>query len=596
MKNSHPTRRHNGVERVHAAALGALALAAVGATSRAQSQVYFSVDWHGPTKSRPDSAGAVPITEGDVLRAPLGGPAFNTTFAPQTVFTGQVVGITLYPSCLPGSPGQPCGAELDALSFGNEPCYVPGGPPTGPRPRLYFSVDRFAQGVPGSLGAPGVRTESPARDAAADVYTPVLQLNPPVAPAAVPPSNIQVLDGDGRPSASGALRRGVGLFEPHAVPPVPGADSGDNLDALHIGQLPTGANAAIYFSLDGGFPDVTGVPNTNSAALNGTSPAAVMRKLLGGGSATVYASPSQLGLHPTNDDIDALSLRDNGDGVFQPSQVPFDWICGLAPAATDMLLFSVRRGSALIGQPDSQFGLPIEPGDVLTTPIAGGNGRPAIFIAAEALGLRTMRSDGAPIPDELDAIALDDEPYFDCNNNGVEDAVDIAQGFSSDTNNNGIPDECEQTYTRYCTCEAGLGPCGNDSPGTGCLNSTGVGGLLCGVGTTSVATDDLEMDATGLPPGAPSLLFSGTAQVQTPFGDGLRCVSSSVVRLGVQTANGSGIAYWGPGILNTLCTVHSICLSAGSTRHYQVWYRNAPVYCTPSTFNLTNGLSVTYTP
>jgi hypothetical protein len=32
---------------------------------------------------------------------------------------------------------------------------------------------------------------------------------------------------------------------------------------------------------------------------------------------------------------------------------------------------------------------------------------------------------------------------FDCNGNGVEDAVDIAGGYSADEDGNGIPDECE---------------------------------------------------------------------------------------------------------------------------------------------------------
>ncbi len=31
----------------------------------------------------------------------------------------------------------------------------------------------------------------------------------------------------------------------------------------------------------------------------------------------------------------------------------------------------------------------------------------------------------------------------DCNQNGVEDSVDIAFGSSSDVNKNGVPDECE---------------------------------------------------------------------------------------------------------------------------------------------------------
>jgi hypothetical protein len=29
---------------------------------------------------------------------------------------------------------------------------------------------------------------------------------------------------------------------------------------------------------------------------------------------------------------------------------------------------------------------------------------------------------------------------------------------------------------------------------------------------------------------------------------------------------------------------------------YQVWYRNASAFCTPATFNLTNGLRVTWVP
>jgi|GEM_PF-2826482 len=32
----------------------------------------------------------------------------------------------------------------------------------------------------------------------------------------------------------------------------------------------------------------------------------------------------------------------------------------------------------------------------------------------------------------------------DCNDNGIEDSVDIAFGSSSDANANGVPDECER--------------------------------------------------------------------------------------------------------------------------------------------------------
>jgi hypothetical protein len=36
--------------------------------------------------------------------------------------------------------------------------------------------------------------------------------------------------------------------------------------------------------------------------------------------------------------------------------------------------------------------------------------------------------------------------------------------------------------------------------------------------------------------------------------------------------------------------------AAGDVRTYQVWYRNAAAFCTPSTFNLTNGTQVTWAP
>ncbi len=566
-----------------ACGLGASALAG-------QSQVLYSVDYHGPTKSRPDSATGVPISEGDVLGiAPA--PVFGPFPAPRTVFNGGQVGIITYPTCLPTVPGQPCGAELDALSLGNDRRFQPPGPGVA-QPRVYYSVDRFAQGNSASVGSPGVRTEGPARDAAADIYTPVFQLVPPVQPTGIAPSSIQVQDGNGRPSATGAMSPGIGLFEPHSPQPAPAADAGDNIDALHLGPIEAGA--AIFFSLDASFPDPNGVPNSGSAQQNNMSPSAVMRTPLAGGVPQVYATPQQLGLNPFADDLDGLALAENGVPGFQPSLNPYDWGPGIT-TGTDMLLFSVRRGSALVGQLDSLMNQRIVPGDILTTPI-GGVGTPAIFIAAEALGLVVDRISATATSDELDALAIDYSPIHDCNNNGVEDAVDIAQGQSSDSNNNGIPDECEQTYSRYCTCSAAFAPCGNTAATTGCLNSTGVGGALDGIGTTSVATDDLEIVASGLPPNVSNLLFSGPNATQVTFGDGVRCVAGPTYRLALQNATAGGISNFGPAILNDLCTTYGQCLGIGSTFHYQVWYRNAAAYCTAATHNLTNGLMVTYTP
>jgi len=35
-------------------------------------------------------------------------------------------------------------------------------------------------------------------------------------------------------------------------------------------------------------------------------------------------------------------------------------------------------------------------------------------------------------------------------------------------------------------------------------------------------------------------------------------------------------------------------ITAPGTRTYQVWYRNAAAFCTASTFNLSNGVSIVW--
>jgi hypothetical protein len=108
------------------------------------------------------------------------------------------------------------------------------------------------------------------------------------------------------------------------------------------------------------------------------------------------------------DDLDALILNDFTDGSFgtyTPTAGPYSWL-GLFAAPTDMLLFSLRRGSAQIGTPDGIYGAPIEEGDILV-PMGPGL-PPGIWIAAEALGLATVRSGtaaawGVPNPQYLGA-------------------------------------------------------------------------------------------------------------------------------------------------------------------------------------------------
>lgn len=565
------------------------------ASAQAPGRLVGSIEWQSVSTGQLDGSGAFPLTEGDLLAPTVGG--FGPLPRMSVVLSGGQLGLPGYAACSGHASGTPCGVEVDAHSRGNETLFLPPGVP-GLRPRIYWSVDEYARGVDGGLpGQNMLRIEALAFEAAADVYTTRNLLSGPLQPGAFAPSTLVVLDGNGLLSSAGVpsvRARGLGLVEP--IQPGAPFDQGDNLDALSLSMpVPGGAE---YYSLDGGLVDpASGVAGSNSAATLSVSPSAVLKRLPGA-AVSVYATPAQLGLDLEgfgSDDLDALALADDGDGVFHASLAPNDWVNAAGAQVGDMLLFSVRRGSRVIGRADSLFGLPIEPGDILTTPI-GGVGRPAIYIPAEALGMRTQRS-GAVQADDLDAIGVEKDPYWDCNHNGVEDSVDIAQGASSDNNQNAIPDECEDEYTKSCFCTAGAGPCSNDDPAAGCRNSLGVGGALDPSGTTSIVEDDLILTASNLPPNVVGLLFCGPNTAFTPFGDGLRCVGSPLYRLGAASANASGVLVRGPGLGLQACSTPGLgCFTVGQLLRFQSWYRNAANYCTPSPFNLTNAVDVVFTP
>lgn len=76
--------------------------------------------------------------------------------------------------------------------------------------------------------------------------------------------------------------------------------------------------------------------------------------------------------------------------------------------------------------------------------------RPLVLIPTLLLLATAARAPAAELPaplPRLAPIAVPIEPLFDCNQNGIEDSVDIAVGSSSDANWNAIPDECEEPST-----------------------------------------------------------------------------------------------------------------------------------------------------
>ncbi|MCP3914203.1 MAG: hypothetical protein GY711_01470 [bacterium] len=586
-----------------------LAATCIAFASAAQQDVTFSIDWHGPTISMQSPAGA-PITEGDLLFPPLGRPAFGPLPPPRTFLNGGQLGLSRYDLCSPHPPSQPCGVEVDALSFGDD--FLLTGS-AGEDYTVYFSVDEYATGDSGNPIVPSVTSEFATGDHGTDIFGSNM-----LPPAPTPPvlfNNVGVVDGDGLPSATLAatIYPGVGLIEGNiagtGLPSNP--DMGDNLDALNIGPRPDPLTGPVFFSVDGAFFDpLVMVPNSGTAQFENVRAGDVLVRIPGG-QFQVYADSAQLGLDlmgPNTDDLDALVLVENGMPGYQRSVIPYDWLAGFTGVPSDMLLFSVRRGSALIGMVDSLLGLQIVEGDVLVPPV-GGATTPGIFITAESLGLVADR--GGTSSDDLNAGDVTGDKITDCNNNGIEDWVDINTGFSCDVNGNSIPDECEPKGTSFCQCTAANAPCGNGNANAGCENSTGAGAELTGDGTSSVFSDDIVLRVTDLPSNQFGIFFMGQGTTSAPLADGYRCVDSSpafpLFRFQQQVFNtgAAGTAEFGEGtalgpIIDASCTTLGAggCIELGQTWYFQAWYRDpvgGPCGNGGTHSNLTNGWMVTFT-
>jgi hypothetical protein len=76
--------------------------------------------------------------------------------------------------------------------------------------------------------------------------------------------------------------------------------------------------------------------------------------------------------------------------------------------------------------------------------------------------------------------------------------------------------------------------------------------------------------------------------------DGLRCVSGSVIRLGVKSSVGGSASYPQAGDLSI--SVKGLVPPAGGTRHYQAHYRDSATFCTSATSNFTNGVTAVWAP
>ena len=178
-----------------------------------------------------------------------------------------------------------------------------------------------------------------------------------------------------------------------------------------------------------------------------------------------FAGPATLGLLAA-DTIDALVLSDLTCAGEPP--VPSDPPTpnGQLDPGFDEVLFSLHRSSPTLFGPDGEPGVADvdddgnEVVDDFSETGFGDDWSPATIFHSRFNGRFSVYASGAELgllpTDDLDA--LDVGPTLvirDCNCNDVDDACDIARGYSTDCNANGVPDECER-QANDCNC--------NDTP------------------------------------------------------------------------------------------------------------------------------------
>ncbi len=146
-------------------------------------------------------------------------------------------------------------------------------------------------------------------------------------------------------------------------------------------------------------------------------------------------------------------------------------------------------------------------------------------------------------------------------------------------------------------CMSGA-PCANHDKNAGCLNSTGVGATLGAAGSSSVALDELRLEARKLQPNKSAILFMGAGVGQTVLGDGLRVVSSAssgFYRYGVMQSNSEGAALRADIISRSQLFPPTGRIQPGSVWNFQCWYRDPAGPCGAGT-NVTNALEIVFRP
>ena len=158
------------------------------------------------------------------------------------------------------------------------------------------------------------------------------------------------------------------------------------------------------------------------------------------------------------------------------------------------------------------------------------------------------------------------------------------------------------SFQPFCGGEASLAvpcPCGNaGAAGHGCASSGGAAGALLAAGGTT-APDTVVLTASGEPASALTIFLQGDAASAAglPFGDGVRCVAGTLLRLYVAGASDGAVSVpppGGPSVTQAAAGLGAP-IAPGALRWYQAYYRDPdPGFCSPATFNATNAVRIAW--
>jgi len=191
----------------------------------------------------------------------------------------------------------------------------------------------------------------------------------------------------------------------------------------------------------------------------------------------------------------------------------------------------------------------------------------------------------------------------DCNNNGIHDSIDIANGTSLDCNVNQVPDECELAVDMSLDWNGDgvIDACSSANYCYSNLNQAGLFGAIRLEGTPLIADNDFTMIGENLPVNVFGyFLFSQNQGLLDPFGGGfgVLCLGPPIKRFNSALDGGEVLHSGFDGVMSFSADLsglpQGVVLQAGDTWNFQLWHREFDPSTGAPTSNTTDGIQVMF--